>query len=147
MIAIIATGIGLIALTVLIHAVGTTGLIRLVAHRYADPSGHFKAHAALPAILWTAIALMLLHVLEILLWALAYLWLVPSARLDTLEAATYFSAVTFTTLGYGEITLGVGEGRLLGGLEALNGILLVGWSTALFFVVVQRSWQGHGSHR
>ena len=52
----------------------------------------------------------------------------------------YMSFVTLTTLGYGDITLVAHEWRLLSGIEALNGILLVGWTTALLFLVVQRSW-------
>ena len=56
------------------------------------------------------------------------------------EAAIYFSFVTFTTLGYGDLTLSDGW-RLLSGIEALNGILLDGWSTAVLFAVVQRIWQ------
>jgi hypothetical protein len=43
-------------------------------------------------------------------------------------------------LGYGGITLDP-EWRVLSGLEAMNGILLFGWSTALLFAVVQRSWK------
>ena len=57
------------------------------------------------------------------------------------ETALYFSFVTFTTLGYGDITLSEGW-RLLSGIEALNGLLLVGWTTALLFAIVQRGWQG-----
>jgi hypothetical protein len=52
--------------------------------------------------------------------------------------------VSFTTLGYGDITLTDSEWRLLSGIEALDGILLVGWSTALLFIVVQRSWKHLG---
>ncbi len=148
MLAIIASGIGLVALTMLIHAGGTAGLIRFIARRYAAANGQFKASRALPAIIVSAAGLILLHVTEILLWALAYFWLVPSPQPDTLEEAAYFSFVTFTTVGYGDITLSVDEWRLLSGIEALNGILLVGWSTALLFAVVQRSWKGlgHGAH-
>ena len=55
------------------------------------------------------------------------------------ERAVYFSIVTFTTLGYGDITLPYEEWRILSGVEALNGILLFGWTTAFLFAVVQRS--------
>lgn len=48
--------------------------------------------------------------------------------------------VTFTTLGYGDIVLGP-EWRLLSGIEAINGIVLFGWSTAFLFAIVQRSWK------
>lgn len=55
----------------------------------------------------------------------------------TLEEALYFSTVTLTTLGYGDITLDE-QWRLFASLEAANGIILFGWSTALIFAVVQR---------
>lgn len=139
----------IVALTVVIHAVGTIYWIRYAVHRYADNDGHFKPHTALPAMIWTMVVLISLHLLEIVVWALAYLLLLPGDRVDTFEKAAYFSVVTFTTLGYGDITLQTSEWRLLSGIEALNGILLVGWSTALLFVVVQRSWKniGHGHAR
>ena len=73
-------------------------------HRYADSNGDLKAGKALPALIWTAVILMILHVVEIILWALAYLLLLPGDHgIDSFEKAAYFSAVTFTTLGYGDI--------------------------------------------
>lgn len=66
--------------------------------------------------IWTAIVLLMLHVTEILLWALAYLFLVPGDQMATLESAVYFSFVTYTTLGYGDITLGEYEWRILSGV-------------------------------
>lgn len=140
MLALTLTAVLLVVATVAIHAVGTTYWLRHLVHRYAGPDGHFKAHVVLPAVTSTAIILMLLHVLEVILWALAYLLLLPGDHLGTLEKATYFSVVTYTTLGYGDITLSEHDWRLLSGVEALDGILLVGWSTALLFLVVQRSW-------
>ncbi|MEZ5579160.1 MAG: potassium channel family protein [Candidatus Competibacteraceae bacterium] len=85
----------------------------------------------------------MLHVVEVTLWALTYI-LLPGDQLDTFEKSLYFSVVSFTTLGYGDITLTDSEWRLLSGIEALDGILLVGWSTALLFIVVQRSWKHLG---
>ena len=81
-----------------------------------------------------------MHTIEIELWAAAYLFLLPPDVLATVEEASYFSFVTFTTLGYGDITLDEPL-RIMSGIEAMNGILLVGWSTAMLFAVVQRSWQ------
>lgn len=49
----------------------------------------------------------------------------------------YFSMVTFTTLGYGDITLG-GDWRLLASFEAANGIIMFGWTTALIVAYLQR---------
>lgn len=54
-----------------------------------------------------------------------------------LPSAFYFSAVTYTTTGYGDRVLPE-EWRLVGGVEALTGILMCGWSTGFFFAVVSR---------
>jgi hypothetical protein len=117
--------------------------------RFAHDDGNFKEGKSLPAVIWTAVVLMLLHMAEVVVWAVAYLLLSPINSLDTLEKAIYFSVVTFTTLGYGDITLPEHEWRMLSGIEALNGILLVGWTTAFLFAVVQRGWPAsvRGRHR
>ena len=57
-------------------------------------------------------------------------------QFDSFEKAIYFSLVTFTTLGYGEITIESGS-RILSGLEAVDGIMMIGWSTAFMFFVYQ----------
>lgn len=137
-------GILLVAATVAIHAFGTTHWTRYLRYHFATPHGHLKPHKALPAVTWTAVVLLLLHVVEVGASALAYLLLLPGNQLTSFEEAAYFSVVTFTTLGYGDITLVEHDWRLLSGLEALNGILLVGWTTALLYVVVQRSWGNTG---
>ncbi len=75
-------------------------------------------------------------------WALAYLLFLPGDHLATFDKATYFSVVTFTTLGYGDFTRLEHDWRLLSGIEALIGVVLIGWTTALLFLIVQRSWRG-----
>jgi hypothetical protein len=64
---------------------------------------------------------------EVLLWAAVYLAL---NAIQGFERALYFSMVTFTTLGYGEIVLGE-RWRLLASFEAANGIIMFGWTTAI----------------
>ena len=147
MLELILVAIGLVAASVAIHAFGTVYWLRYLVHRYAGHDGNFAAHLALPAVTSTAIVLMLLHVVEVLLWALAYLLFLPSEHFDSFEKAAYFSMVTFTTLGYGDITLIGHHWRLLSGIEALVGILLVGWTTAFLYAVVQRSWKSMMAHR
>ncbi|HSG89319.1 MAG TPA: potassium channel family protein [Pseudomonadales bacterium] len=135
----ILIGSVLIAASVIIHGVGTTWWVRHLAARYVGADGQLLASARLGALIATAILLTGLHLIEVLLWALTYLAVVPAGELESIEAALYFSAVTFTTLGYGDLTL-ASPWRLLSGIEAIDGILLIGWSTALMFAVLQRSW-------
>lgn len=71
---------------------------------------------------------------EVLLWAIVYLGI---NVFDDLERALYFSIVTFTTLGYGDIVLEP-RWQLLSGFEAANGIIMFGWTTSLVMAAVQR---------
>jgi voltage-gated potassium channel len=142
MFALLLTTIVLLALTVAMHAFGTVYWGRFLMRRYGGPDGNFHGRKALPALTWTAVFLLMLHLAEVIVWALAYLLVLPESQLDSFDKAVYFSVVTFTTLGYGDITLIDSEWRVLSGMEALNGILLVGWTTAFLFVIFQRSWRG-----
>jgi hypothetical protein len=60
--------------------------------------------------------------------------------LATLETAVYFSLVTYTTIGYGDVVLEPAW-RVLAGIEGLTGIILVGWSTAFVVAVVNRMYE------
>ena len=82
-------------------------------------------------------AVILLHLAEITVWAGFYLW---KDAMPDLASALYFSAVTYTTTGYGDLVLAE-EWRLLGAVEALTGILMCGWSTGFFFAVVNRLYE------
>ena len=87
------------------------------------------------------------HVAEIVLYALAIYFLAGALRLGTLGApesfsfttVLYFSAETFTSLGYGDV-LPNGSLRLLAGVEALNGLLLIGWSASFTYLAMERFW-------
>ena len=89
---------------------------------------------------FSAVVILTLHIVEVTIWAGVYFGALPDAAGWSFEQAVYFSLVTFTTLGYGEITLGP-DLRLLSGIEALNGIVLVGWSTAFLFALLERIWR------
>jgi hypothetical protein len=84
--------------------------------------------------------MVLLHLIEISVWALYYY---ADGALQDIQTALYFSAVTYTTTGYGDVVLPEAW-RLVGGVEALTGILMCGWSTGFFFAVVSRMHRGEG---
>lgn len=95
------------------------------------------------------IAAFLAHVAEISLYALAIVGLVRFGGLGMLgdparfgfDVALYFSAETFTSLGYGDVVPS-GDMRLLAGAEALNGLLLIGWSASYAYIAMERFWNG-----
>ena len=73
-------------------------------------------------------------VVEVSLWAVAYQVM---GAIDGFEPALYFSMVTFTTLGYGEIVLNP-NWRLLASCEAATGVIMFGWTTAIVIASVQQ---------
>jgi voltage-gated potassium channel Kch len=77
---------------------------------------------------------LLAHLIEIALWAELF---VMCGEFSTFGTAYYFSAVNFTTLGYGDMIMSP-SWKLLGPLEAANGMLMFGVSTAMIFAVIQR---------
>ncbi len=92
MFGLLLTTVALVAVTVTIHAFGTVYWIRFLGRRYAGPDGEFKAHTALSALTWTAIVLLMLHLVEVVVWALAYVLILPGDQLASFEKAVSFSA-------------------------------------------------------
>ena len=135
----IAIGGILVCVTIVVHAVGSMAWIGFLTRRYTQNDGGWRLRDTIPVLVSTGVVLLMLHVVEVVIWAVTYRSLPAITEFETLEKAVYFSMVTFTTLGYGEITLGP-QWRLLSSIEAMNGILLIGWTTALMYSVLQRTW-------
>ena len=115
------------------HGVLTRYTIHL-ASKHSDGNTGQLNH---PGIFWIPFIVILIFittVIEAVIWAVTYLGI---GAFEILDDALYFSIVTFTTLGFGDITLSE-EWRLLSSFEAANGIIIFGWSTAIFMAVVQR---------
>src|SRR5580765_5517283 len=121
----------LLALTVTIHAAGLSAVLRRMLSSVLPDTEFWP-------VTWLLIRvagwLVLLHLAEIAVWALFYWW---QQCLPDAESSFYFSGVTYTTVGYGDLVLPK-EWRLLGSVEGLTGILMCGLSTGLFFAVVSR---------
>ena len=129
-------GLVVIGITVYIQGHGTHFWMKYIGKKFFPLSDTKFNKKSLLLIIFTASSLLILHLVQASIWACTY-YLIPGiTEFQTMEKAIYFSLVTFTTLGYGDITIG-SEYRLLAGLEAINGILLIGWSTALMFSLFQ----------
>jgi hypothetical protein len=122
----------LVAATVLVHIAGAALALRTLVPLDREP----------PVRIWPVIWLLvrltwlmiLIHAAEIGVWGFFYLW---SGCLPDAESAMYFSGVTYTTVGYGDLVLPK-EWRALAPIEGLIGILMCGLSTSIFFATVNR---------
>jgi hypothetical protein len=131
MLAKLLAAFALMSLCVVIHAIGLTSAFRWLDRSTALGRSFWRWTALLIVV---AGGVVVIHIIEIAVWALFYLC---SASMPDAPSAFYFSAVTYTTTGYGDLVLAKGW-RLVGGVEALTGILMCGWSTGFFFAVVSR---------
>jgi hypothetical protein len=121
----LAAGTAVILASVLIHTAGLIAISRMSAWL----AGRFQMHyrgSRVVAIAAVVLGLFATLSIEVWLWTLAYL---SVGAFNDLETALYFSTVTFSTLGYGDV-LPLLHWRLFSALEAVNGFLVIGWSTA-----------------
>lgn len=135
----LAIGGGMIATTVVIHAITMDTIMNRVVIFYRAlraSLGHFAKPAIASLIV---VSLFTAHVINIWLWASLYLHL-DAPPLNTLSDALYFSTVTYTTVGYGDIVLSQNF-RMLSGIEAANGMLLFGWTTAFIFEIITKIYR------
>jgi hypothetical protein len=127
-------GAGMLLASLLCHGMATTLIVHLVVRLIRagyTGLGFWKNVAVMMIVSLVAAAA---HLLQIALWAVAFLVV---GEMSTFETAFYFSAENYTALGYGDIVLS-DRWRLLGPLEAINGLLFFGLSTAGMVAVLSR---------
>ena len=135
-------GLSLIALTIAIHTTGVVvmALVGLVIRiRWLETRALGLGHVILiviGAIVAVGPPLAALHGIEALVWAAAYVWL---GALDSPQDAILYSFDSMGTLGASGLTLQP-VWRMMGALEAADGMLLFGISTAYIFAVMQAYW-------
>ena len=132
MLSVILIASGLVAATVAVHCVGLTLVLRSLMKSYPTPPT--RLWAIILMLIRTALWLIVIALVEIAIWGLFYLW---QGCLPDAESAFYFSGVTYTSIGYGDVVLAK-HWRMLGAVEGLNGLLMCGLSAGLFFAVVSR---------
>jgi len=134
MLVVLGIGAGLLLGSVLSYGMAVALIIRLLV-RLTPPSsdlwGFWKTVAVM---MFVTLLTAVIHLIQIALWAGAVML---CGELADFERAFYYSAQTYTALGYGDIILSE-RWRLLGPLEAINGLLLFGLSTAVMFAVLSR---------
>lgn len=127
----------MVLLTVGFHGFGLIGLQRVLRierrEEHAEHTGALSARG-ITATFMLVLGLFVLHGIEIWTYALLYLGL---DALPDLRTAVYFSTITYSTIGYDDE--GIAQAwSLIAAIEGINGILLMGWSTAYFVSIMGR---------
>lgn len=123
----------LITLTLWLQSAGVAALISWVRPTLESDMGQMGAFRSAVLVVRLAMGVVLLHGLEILLWATFYRW----HCLPSWDSAIYFSASSYSTLGCNDVSL-PSKWRTLGPLESVIGVLMCGMSVSLLFAIVTR---------
>lgn len=137
MIAELALATIMVLLTVAIHGTGLyalSRLLRLEEREEAEEHVHPLSGRGIAATLIVIVGLFVLHGIEIWLYAFLYLGI---GSVEGLREAIYFSTITYGAIGYSDAAMAEGW-RLVSAIEGINGIILIGWSTAFFVTLVAR---------
>lgn len=132
----ILLGLVVIGITVVIQGYGTYFWMWKFHNYHQRLTAEQFRKKTVRILIATSSFLIFMHLIQSSIWAALYVVLPGIDEFQNFEKAIYFSLVTFSTLGYGEITID-SDNRILAGLEAVNGIILIGWSTAFMFSIFQ----------
>ena len=126
----ILIGCLLIIITTLIHTIITRIVLTIVQKKQSMQSPIRRiVHVDIVILI-----IIMATLLESAAWAATYIYV---GSIQQFEEALYFSLVTYSTLGYGDVTLDSSH-RLLSAFEAANGVIMLGWSTAIVVAVIQK---------
>jgi hypothetical protein len=133
----LATATGMVLLTVLIHGAGLLllmKLFRIELHEEASLNLTAFSLRSMAFVLALALGLFILHGVEIWLYGALYLAL---GALPNLETAVFFSTITYSTVGFDDQGFSH-QWQLVAAIESINGVILLGWSTAFFVAIMTR---------
>ncbi|MBS2101125.1 potassium channel family protein [Carboxylicivirga linearis] len=128
----ISISLALMVITCFIHTIAS----RLILNRFRKWTNKSHPIKRLLRIDLTVTILILAVLLEVIVWSVVYLKI---NVVNSFEEALYFSLVTFSTLGYGDIVI-ADTYRLIAAMQAACGVIIFGWSTALLIASLQKNY-------
>ncbi len=136
----VALALTLVVGTVYVHYEGLSLISRRV----------IKLSRGRARVFYVVLGTMIAHFAEMLLYGIGYfvakllgLGTITGPHVHSLTSIFYFSAETFTSLGFGD-NYPTSDLRLLAGVECLNGFILIGWSTSFTYLSMRNFWD-HGN--
>lgn len=140
---VLAIAAAIVSVSVAIHLAGIMLMVEALLRRRETLEQSLNKRRISLLMIMPFAGIMLLHVIQTSLWAVFYY---SQELFSDFETALYFSMVSFTTIGYGDVVL-PRHWRLLGVIEGFSGVLLCGLSTAFFFAIVNAVFQSHSRQR
>lgn len=137
---VIFIGIAIVAFNVVIQGLGTIFYLRQIVPATKNKED-ITNNKILKILISSFLFFTVIHAFQTQVWAFCY-YFTPetSGQFSSLTEAVYFSMITFTTVGYGDVVLN-SNWRILSGLEAINGIMLIGWTTAMMYSLIQNIYK------
>lgn len=123
----------MLIVTTVIHAFGMM-LAMKISHSKNDTDRFSMVCTRVMRLSFIVICMFILTLIEVAAWATTYLSI---DAIVGLEKAVYFSMVTYTTLGYGDVFLDE-NWRVLASYQAANGIIMFGWTTAIVMYAIRQ---------
>jgi hypothetical protein len=127
----------LVLITVIIHGGGLAVLARMLRGEIVEERAQHVPPLSRRSLIFTlllVLALFALHGFEIWIYALFYKGI---GAIPDLETSVYYSTISYAGIGYDDRYIQPAW-RLVAGIEGINGLLLLGWSTAFFVTLVSR---------
>ena len=152
MVVAMAVSVLLVSLTILTHYEALRAISELLPRLTAMPPRS--------RIIFGIFAVFTAHTVEVYLYTIGYWLLVTFDPIGTgamvghvdgrpsqeFADLIYFSTITFTTIGFGDM-VPHGAVRLVSGVQGLNGLLLIGWSASFTYLCMERLWPAHAERR
>jgi hypothetical protein len=123
---------GIVAVCLLLHVVTIVFLADWILDQRDKRREQMGMLGYIVMLIVSFTVIIVLHMAEIGIWAVLYF---ERSLFPNFETSLYFSITCYTTIGFGDVLLPPAW-RMLGGIEAVNGVLLCGLSTAFVFAIV-----------